>query len=172
MPEIERLRSLNRRSPARYGSAPPPRSARSPRVLVVDDDAIDRMLARAKLDALGCSAEAVASGEAALEKLAAEAFDLLFMDCRMPRLDGYETTRALRLREDQGQVAHAGRLPVIAATAGPGYRDRCEAAGMSDVLVKPYSRDEIRIILERWLAGAMRRGDDAATPAPPRSGRL
>jgi hypothetical protein len=117
----------------------------------VDDDAIDRMLAWAKLDVLGCNAVAVGSGQAALEKLAEEHFDLAFMDCRMPNLDGYETTRRLRRREARGEVAHHGRLPVIAATSGPGYRDRCEAAGMSDVLVKPYSRDEIRIILKRWL---------------------
>lgn len=124
---------------------------RRPRVLVVDDDAIDRMLARAKLHVLGYDAVAVGSGEAALDALAAESFDLAFMDCRMPGLDGYETTRLLRRHEARGEMAHEGRLPVIAATCGPGYRDRCEAAGMNGFLVKPYSRDELKVILYRWL---------------------
>ena len=123
-----------------------------PRVLVVDDDIIDRMLARAKLDALGCQTVALESGKAALQALAAEPFDLVFVDCRMPGFDGYQTTRSLRRMEARGETAHQGRLPVIAATAGPGYRDRCEAAGMSGVLIKPYSREDLRIILQRWSA--------------------
>lgn len=80
----------------------------------------------------------VSGGEAALAALTAEVFDLVFMDCRMPGLDGYETTRQILHREARGELAHQGQVPVIAATAGPENRERYEDAGMDDCLVKPY----------------------------------
>ena len=118
------------------------------RVLVVDDNPVNRMVALAHLEHLDFEAIAVDSGQEALDRLHAEAFDIVLMDCQLPGLDGYETTR--RLRRSEGDGAH---LPVIAVTAHAmkGERERCLAAGMDDYLAKPFRNDELADALERWL---------------------
>jgi signal transduction histidine kinase/CheY-like chemotaxis protein/HPt (histidine-containing phosphotransfer) domain-containing protein len=120
------------------------------RVLVVEDDATNRLLATSHLKALGFRTAAVTGGEPALALLAEEAFDVVLMDCAMPGLDGYETTRRLRRGETENG---RGRAVVIAVTAHvqPGERERCLAVGMDDYLAKPYRGRELRAVLERWL---------------------
>ena len=118
------------------------------RVLVVDDNDSNRLVARLLLERLGCEVETAGNGSEALEKAQGETFDLIFMDCSMPELDGYEATRRLRAREAPGT-----RNTVIAMTAYAlsGDRQRCLEAGMDDYLSKPVDLASIRGVLSRNL---------------------
>ena len=114
--------------------------------LVVDDDTTNQLVARHLIGAYGVTVEVLSSGEEALARLAQAPFpDLIFMDCQMPGLDGYETVRRLRAAEC--------RLPIAAMTANalPGDRDRCLAAGMDDYLAKPFAAESLVAILTRWM---------------------
>jgi|GEM_PF-1276240 len=128
------------------------------RVLLVDDNRTNLVIARAMLKKRGQLHTVVASGgQDALNQLAAEAFDLVLMDCMMPEVDGYDATRALR----SGSVGNRNQnVPVIALTANAmaGDRDHCLAAGMSDYLTKPLDPELLQTALLRWLG----RSHDAA----------
>jgi CheY-like chemotaxis protein len=116
------------------------------RVLVVEDNTVNQRVAVAMLRTLGVMADVAASGEEALEAVAAIDYDLVFMDCQMPGMDGYETTR--RIRETQA------RLPIIALTANamPGDPERCRLAGMDDHVAKPVTREMLKSKLICWAA--------------------
>lgn len=132
------------------------------RVLIVDDHPVNRLVAIAQVEALGYAVHAVDCGETALAALAEERYDAVLLDCEMPRLDGYETCRLLRRREDGGR-----RTRVIALTAhiAPGERERCLAAGMDDHLGKPLQGEELAAVLGRWLEGEAAAGTAVAAPA-------
>ena len=122
-----------------------------PRVLLAEDNPVNQMVARALLERAGCSVEVANDGAEALAVLGERSFDLIFMDCQMPVLDGYAATAAIRRREGD-----ARRTPVIAMTANamPGDRERCLAAGMDDYLAKPIDDALLRATLELWLRRA------------------
>jgi signal transduction histidine kinase/CheY-like chemotaxis protein len=127
---------------------PPPKATNAPtRALLVEDNPINRLLATALLKRLGVDVEAVETGEAALEWLAARRFDLVFMDMRLPGMDGLETTRRIRETKQGGS-----RTPVIALTANASAADRraCEVAGMDDFLVKPIDEAGLSEVIARW----------------------
>ncbi len=96
----------------------------------------------------GCEIVTAENGQKACELFAARSFDLVLMDCQMPVMDGYMATGEIRRLERQRQ----SRTPIIAVTASafPGEREQCLAAGMDDVLIKPYSRQEFLAMLARW----------------------
>ncbi|MFL6261505.1 MAG: response regulator [Thermoanaerobaculia bacterium] len=120
----------------------------SRRVLVVDDDPVNRLVAIAQVQALGYSADGADSGETALAALAREPYDAVLLDCEMPRLDGYETCR--RLRRQEGDNRQYTRVIALTAHADAGERERCLAAGMDDHLCKPVRGEELAAVLERW----------------------
>ncbi|MBB5941991.1 ATP-binding protein [Xanthomonas sp. 3307] len=131
--------------------APPPRSGY--RLLLVEDNPVNLMVAKRLLESLGHHADSVEDGAAALAQLAQLArqpYDLVMMDCQMPVLDGYAATRQWRQRE-----AETGRprLPILAMTANAmaGDRQRCLDAGMDDYLSKPIDRTRLEACLQRWL---------------------
>jgi signal transduction histidine kinase/CheY-like chemotaxis protein len=131
-------------------SAPGAPAAGAPaKVLLVEDNPINRLLAMALMRRMGLAAEAAETGEMALEMLASRRFDLVFMDMRLPGLDGLETTRRLRAAESGGR-----RTPVIALTANASTADKraCLAAGMDDFLVKPVDEARIADAIARWTA--------------------
>lgn len=118
------------------------------RLLVVEDDAINRLVVVAKLESLGAVAETCSNGKGALERLATERFDLVLMDCQMPELDGYQTTELLRNSKGPSAV-----VPVVALTAHahPDERTRCLEAGMNDFLTKPVETEQLYTTLREWL---------------------
>jgi signal transduction histidine kinase/HPt (histidine-containing phosphotransfer) domain-containing protein len=122
-------------------------SASVKKILVVDDGEINRAVAKKLLHACKCSPTVCESGREALELLRTEPFDLIFMDCRMPDMDGFETTRIIRRSAD---LQH---LPVIALTANAfeDDRERCLQAGMNDFLAKPLALSELKRVLNQHI---------------------
>ncbi len=119
------------------------------RLLLVEDNSVNLLVAQRLLQVLGCEVTTATDGEQALQWLRAQAFDVVLMDCQMPVLDGYAATR--RWREHEAEHA-AARLPIIAMTANAmaGDRERCLQAGMDDYLSKPINREALQGLLERW----------------------
>jgi len=131
-------------------ATPPPEHGRA-RVLLVDDAPVNQKVASSMLRRLGLPATVANNGQEALDRLAAEPFDLVLMDCQMPVLDGLAATRALRARE----ALHGGHQIIVAMTAHAmqGDRENCLAAGMDDYLTKPVKPEALEAMLGRWLPG-------------------
>ena len=117
-----------------------PRAPLALRVLVVDDHAVNRLLAVRVLEQLGARAVAVPSGSAALDAISASEFDAVLLDCEMPDMDGYEVARRVRAAEPAGR-----HLPLVALTASalPEDRARAKDAGMDDLVTKPFDPSEL-----------------------------
>lgn len=122
------------------------------RILVVEDAPVNQMLVMQILSKLGYQADAVENGQQALDRLEAEDFDLVLMDCQMPVLNGYEATQEIRQRES-GQDRH---IPIIGLTAYAmtGDREKCLEAGMDDYLSKPIRVQMLADLLQKWLSPA------------------
>jgi signal transduction histidine kinase/ligand-binding sensor domain-containing protein/CheY-like chemotaxis protein/HPt (histidine-containing phosphotransfer) domain-containing protein len=118
------------------------------RVLVVEDQPLNREVAIGILASLGLQVQTANDGRQALDVLQAQRFDAVLMDCEMPVMDGFSATAALRRREPAGT-----HVPVIALTADatPAGREACLAAGMDDYLAKPFRREALHGMLARWL---------------------
>ena len=128
--------------PGELGADDPP-VAFSGDVLVVEDNPVNQLVARKLLTRLGFDVEVADDGAAALARVTARPFDLIFMDCQMPIMDGYEATAAIRLvRPEQTVIA-------MTANAMAGDRTRCLEAGMDDYLSKPIVVSELRRVVER-----------------------
>ena len=132
-------------------------SRQSLRILVAEDNQINRLVVLTQLRKLGHQAEAVVNGVEAVERATAEDYDLVLMDCQMPLMDGYEATR--RIRE-----ARPDRTPIIAVTANAmsGDRDRCLAAGMDDFISKPIDMKLLSRLLAVWCPALRKDHDDEA----------
>ncbi len=119
-------------------------------VLVVEDNDVNRMIAREVLLSLGLSVVEAANGQQALEQLLVHPVDLVLMDCQMPVMDGYAATQEIRKREARLGLP---RLPVLALTANAFDEDavRSREAGMDAHLAKPYTRDQLREMLRSWM---------------------
>jgi signal transduction histidine kinase/CheY-like chemotaxis protein len=151
--------------PARLAPREVPRKMRSGHILIVDDNPVNQMVAARSVHNLGYTSQVVADGKAALEAFAAARFDLVLMDCQMPGMDGYETTRRIRRHE----AATPGRhVPVVAMTAnaGPGDRDQCLESGMDDYLTKPVRMTVLARSLERWIPERRPNAPGAPDDAP------
>ena len=134
------------RAPFDAATAAAPGPGHRPLVLVVDDDNISRSVSSQLLAILGCDVQLAVSGTAAIESASNTAFELIFMDCQMPEMDGFEATR--RILADLGGKAP----PVVALTANTTARDRekCLAAGMRDFIAKPVHKADLVRVLKRW----------------------
>jgi CheY-like chemotaxis protein/signal transduction histidine kinase len=130
------------------------------RVLVVEDNAVNQKVAVRLLEKLGCRVDVAASGLEAVDLLAKLAYDVIFMDCQMPDMDGYEATAVIR----QGEASSGRHVPIIAMTANAmqGDSERCLAAGMDDYVSKPVTFEALATAARKWAP---------ASPGPARAGR-
>ncbi|MBB6157610.1 signal transduction histidine kinase/CheY-like chemotaxis protein [Pseudomonas sp. JAI115] len=117
------------------------------KVLLVEDNPVNQLVAKGMLGKLGCDVVVAAHGAEALDQLEHDEFDLVLMDCNMPVMDGYEASRQIR---QSGRWPH---LPIVALTANAmsEEREHCRAAGMSDYLAKPFRREELAALLDQWM---------------------
>jgi signal transduction histidine kinase len=117
-------------------------------VLLAEDDLVNQMVVEEMLKMLGCEVDVVGDGDAARHAAADRRYDIVFMDCHMPVMDGYEATRRIREREQ-----HSGtRTPIVALTADSleSDRERCLASGMDGFMTKPVSSAQLSAAIERW----------------------
>jgi len=129
-------------------------------VLLVEDNAVNRKVALGILRRFGIKAAVASDGVEACAAIAAQRFDLILMDCQMPRMDGFEATASIRQRERESGNS---RVPIVAMTANAmqGDREQCIAAGMDDYLTKPVKIDALAATLAAHLSPAT-----ASTPVP------
>jgi two-component system sensor histidine kinase/response regulator len=129
------------------------KQSRVRRVLLVEDNPVNQEVAQAMLQELGVEAVSAWSGEEALEKLFSDRYEVVLMDCQMPKLDGYATTSRFRDWEKKHQRA---RTPIVALTANAltGDAEKCFAAGMDRYLSKPFTSDQLHQVLESCMLEA------------------
>jgi PAS domain S-box-containing protein len=126
-------------------------ASRQLRVLLAEDNPVNQEVGRLILEGLDCLVEVVDDGRLAVEEVFSEEYDLVFMDCQMPDVDGYEATRMIRKREAM-IAGKSQRVPIIALTAHAmeGDRELCLEAGMDDYVAKPFNAVQIGAILQKW----------------------
>ena len=120
------------------------------RLLVVEDNVLNRKVASTMLSRLGYRVDIVENGAEAIAAVQNGSYELVLMDCQMPIMDGYEATRRIRKMQEEGLSAH---VPIVAMTANAMQedRDRCLQAGMDDHLAKPLQMDTLGRMVSRWL---------------------
>jgi signal transduction histidine kinase/ligand-binding sensor domain-containing protein/CheY-like chemotaxis protein len=156
VPATERAIALNKP----VGILPP----LTGRILVVEDQPLNREVAIGMLTSLGLEVQTAHHGLHALQFLETRSFDVVLMDCEMPVMDGFSATAAVRSREAAGI-----RIPIIALTADvtSAGRAACLAAGMDDYLAKPFRREALHNILSRWLGNPLRSPASLTPPLEP-----
>jgi CheY-like chemotaxis protein len=132
---------------AERDSAPVP-GFPSVRVLVADDNVVNQKVASLTLQRLGLRPDVAANGREAVEMFEMAPYDLIFMDCQMPEMDGYQASREIRRRERANS-----HVIIIAMTAEAmaGARESCLDAGMDDYIAKPVRRDDLFQLLVKWI---------------------
>jgi len=145
-------------------------------VLLAEDNPINQDVTLGMLEHFGCQVDVVTTGRGVLAALSRASYDLILMDCQMPEMDGFETTRIVRAHEAAARgeggrqkskdgvhspalrLSHLAshHLPIIALTASAlqGDRERCLATGMDDYLSKPFTQEQLSALLRRWLSPA------------------
>ena len=152
---FDALVTLLNATPARsLVSVPAPETSKPPplglHVLVAEDNAVNRRVAEKQLDILGCVAQFVENGEAAVAALEEGTYDIVLMDCNMPVMDGFSATREIRSRE---RLYNRSRMPIVAMTANASQddRDQCFEAGMDGYASKPIMIDALRAAITSVL---------------------
>jgi len=138
---------------------------RSARVLLADDNALNRQVAATMLERAGHAVEVAENGALAVEALADPGFDMVLMDCQMPEMDGFAATAAIRKLEAENPDRR--RVPIVALTANAmeGDRERCLAAGFDDYLAKPFKQKDLLAMVERWKRSTGNSEQDAPRAA-------
>ena len=148
-----------------------PKMLRRPLVLVAEDNTVNQKLATLLLERLGYRVDVVANGREAVEAVQRMHYAIVFMDCQMPEMDGFEATRIIRKQKYENDRAGipTHMVPIIAMTANAmqGDRERCLAAGMDDYLPKPITPEGLTAVLERWVVETEDTGGEGfAIPSP------
>jgi CheY-like chemotaxis protein len=120
------------------------------KILIVEDNKVNRMVAEKILRNMKFDPTCASSGKECIEAIKIDTFDLIFMDCHMPDMDGFETTQALRQYEKEQQH---NPVPIVALTANTSaeIRQECLTSGMSDYMAKPIKINTLNDVLNRWL---------------------
>jgi signal transduction histidine kinase/CheY-like chemotaxis protein len=134
-----------------------PADLRPGHVLVVEDNEVNALVVRGMLEQMGVHAELAVNGQKALAAMRQSAFDLVLMDCQMPVVDGWEATRIWRAHEARTRAERRTPIVALTASAAAGERERCLDAGMDDYLSKPFTREALGAVIDRYLP--------ASTPA-------
>ena len=145
--DLEATAGTGRRAPL-----PPPAPDAPPRILLVEDNEIARSTGEDILGFYGFDVDFAMDGREAVDRLAADpsAFDVVLMDCHMPRLDGLSATRLIREQESADPTRPRARIVAVTGDAMRGERERCLSAGMDDYITKPFRMTEIRDVVLRW----------------------
>jgi PAS domain S-box-containing protein len=145
-------------------------SQRKMRILLVEDNPVNREVAAGMLETFACRIDFAENGREALEATETKKYDLVFMDCQMPEMDGLTATRLIRERESK-ETAAVGipRVPIVALTAHAmqGDRELCLAAGMDDYLTKPFTLTQVEHVLARWIPGNNTKQTPSVSSRPP-----
>ncbi len=120
----------------------------NPHILIAEDNLVNQKVASKHLEKLGCTVKIAGNGKQAVEMFAAGNYDLIFMDCQMPEMDGFEATETIRSMEGENS-----RIPIVAMTANAmlGDREACLAAGMDAYISKPFTMEDIKEVFRKWL---------------------
>ena len=118
-------------------------------VLLVEDNPVNQEVGRTMVEAFGCRVEVASNGSEALDRMESSRYDIVFMDCQMPVMDGLEATRLIRQREKQ-QGRPRTTIVALTAHAADQDRTRCLEAGMDDYLGKPFRMQELSRMMEKW----------------------
>jgi CheY-like chemotaxis protein/HPt (histidine-containing phosphotransfer) domain-containing protein len=138
-------------------------NGRRARVLVAEDNPINQDVAREMLELMSCDVVIVPDGRGCVAAYEQNSFDLVLMDCQMPEMDGFEAARELRRLE---VAAQRPPVPIIALTANAltGDRERCLSVGMDDFLSKPFQREALQKLVERWTGARLVAALDSSEP--------
>ncbi len=177
--------SAGNSAPTEPASAPPAlvtrhtlaeaRTQRRSHVLVVEDNPVNQEVAALLLRNMGCRVDLASNGREAVDAYRQTSYDLIFMDCQMPGMDGYAATAAIRKVEQSDGLPPT---PIVALTAHAlqGDREECLKAGMDDYLTKPFTKERLHTIVEQWLvprqlapskSAPVSASSPAPTPPPP-----
>ena len=155
-------------APVQAPAPAPAETASTPdaRILVAEDNEINREVAVEILRLLGHECDCVANGQEAVSAAAQKDYDLILMDCQMPEMDGFTATAGIRAHEAE-QPAGGARTPIVALTANAmqGDRERCLAVGMDDYLTKPLAMEEVARVIQTYI-GKSRPAGPPTRPAP------
>ncbi len=125
-----------------------PAESESVSVLLVEDDRINQMLVQELLKMLGCDVDVAGDGDAGHRAAATRLYDIVFMDCHMPVMDGYEATR--RIRDDERRAGTRTTIVALTADSLASDRARCIESGMDDFMTKPVSSSQLSATIKRW----------------------
>lgn len=149
----QKIENNNTRTPQRLDSS-------SRRILIAEDNHVNQRVAVLQLQQIGFHADVVSNGEEALVAATSNNYDLIFMDCQMPVMDGFQATREIR----KAEIRTGRKVPIVAMTAHAmeGDREKCLAEGMDDYLSKPVNPTVLSEILQKWLQVPLVQPEQAA----------